>query len=417
MATKEVKILIKAQDDASRKFKDLNKTIGAVGTTIATAFAVGKGANMVRDTINAADAIGKGAKRIQVTTDQYQKLAHASELAGASQFVVESAFKRMSAVIRDAERGLKDSQDTITDLGLTLEQLSGKNTYEQFNLIAEAVNNSNDKLALAQKIFGRAGQQLLPFVENFKEAGKELENMGTMLDSKTIAAAERFNDSMTKLNTNITAAISSSGIIEWLDDVADRFVTVQNAAGGFKWNMIAAIEDIIPGVAMVRKALHGETANETLQRLQQARLDKINRDTIKSQQNISSPDDEKRRLNLIHDENMAELQKTIQFLKDEERKALIDNIVSSTDKLPGDWERRPRNDFSSGPSIANPGNNALQAFVTRGLSGLSESGGEQAMRKTEKNTQETAKQLTNANSYLSLIAQRLQNAGGTVATI
>jgi hypothetical protein len=232
MARRDVDIIIKARDDASRKFdksgrsaRKFQKDIKAVSSGLLIAGAAAGSAFVAFDRLaTIGDDIGKGAKKIGVTAEEFQKLSFAAERSGATAGNVNAAFKRMSSTIFDAGRGIKESTDALDELGISLDELKGLSPEEQFSIIAErlnAVEDATTKAALAQDVFGRAGTELIPMIANYKELANEAERVGLITD-ENVKAAERYKDQMTDLKTAATAFVSNSGLLQYLTDVVDR---------------------------------------------------------------------------------------------------------------------------------------------------------------------------------------------------
>lgn len=70
---------------------------------------------------------------------------------------------------------------------------------ELFSLLPDGAN----KTALAVKLFGRSGAELIPLLNQGKEGLAEFDklasDLGLTLDKETGKAAEDFNDNLTKL--------------------------------------------------------------------------------------------------------------------------------------------------------------------------------------------------------------------------
>jgi len=213
------------------------RTVMGVGGAIAGAFAVSKITSGISSLIDLGDEIGKASKRIGITAEEYQKLSFAARRAGATSNDVERAFKRMSSTIFDAGKGLKESQDALSALGLSFEKLNGMNPDQQFAKIADALNKVDDattKAALAQDIFGRAGTALIPLLDNYKELGKELERIGGVIKNENVKAAEDFKDAVEDITTSVKTMITNSGLIKWLSDVTTAFNEVTKSGNAFR---------------------------------------------------------------------------------------------------------------------------------------------------------------------------------------
>jgi hypothetical protein len=222
---------------ANTVVNSFKRTVMGVGGAIAGAFAVSKITTGISSLIDLGDEIGKASKRIGITAEEYQKLAFAARRAGATSNDVERAFKRMSSTIFDAGKGLKESQDALSKIGLSFEMLNGMKPDKQFAKIADALNKVDDatnKAALAQDIFGRAGTALIPLLNDYKELGDELERIGGIITNENVVAAEEFKDAVEDLTSSIKAMIANSGIIDWLSEVTKSFNELRKSGNSLR---------------------------------------------------------------------------------------------------------------------------------------------------------------------------------------
>jgi hypothetical protein len=242
--------------DASKSGKNIGSQLGdglssglklalaGVGAFIAGNLLAGVAGKM-REIIDLADDIGKSSKRIGLTVAEMQKLSHAAKLAGADMRSVEVAMRRMQVTVLDANNGLAEANRSLNALGISVDELEGKSPHQQFELIAQALNEIEDageKAAIAQKIFGRSGTALIPMLGNYKELGDELERVGGIMSGESIKAAEDFNDALTDLATSAKAAAANSGLITWLSGVADGLNQI------FKLDPVSKLEAISAGL-------------------------------------------------------------------------------------------------------------------------------------------------------------------------
>ena len=228
MPQRRVDILINARDNASGTF-------AKVAGGLAAYFSIRVISSYTSGIVDLGDEIGKLSKRLATTTDEYQALTFAARRQGASSNDIEKGFKRMTSVVLDAENGLADANRALNAVGLTWQQLKGKSPEEQFAIMAERLNALRDesaKLAVAQDLFGaRAGAALIPVVAEYQSLKDELREIGGIIESKNVAAAERFKDSMENINTTIKATIANSGLLGWLDKIAGHMQLLINMRG------------------------------------------------------------------------------------------------------------------------------------------------------------------------------------------
>ena len=172
----------------------------AIGGAIAIAgFAVGA----IKNFADVGDELDKMSKRTGFTVETLSALKFAAEQSGASIQTIEKAAKRMAVTILDASRGSKDAADSLDAIGLSAEKLQGLSPEQQFDMMAKGlagVQDSSKRAALAQKLFGRAGTELLPlFIEGEKgmdKLKKQAEELGIVMSGETAAGAADFKDAM-----------------------------------------------------------------------------------------------------------------------------------------------------------------------------------------------------------------------------
>ncbi|GMV72840.1 MAG: hypothetical protein AMXMBFR77_26770 [Phycisphaerales bacterium] len=114
------------------------------------------------------DALEKMSRRTGIGVEALSELGFAAEQSGGGLEVLEKGVRTMQRTINDAERGLSTAVDAFDDLGLSSDRLRGLSPEAQFKTIAEAISRVEDptkRAALAMQIFGRAGTQLLPLME------------------------------------------------------------------------------------------------------------------------------------------------------------------------------------------------------------------------------------------------------------
>lgn len=179
---------------------------------------------MGKSALQAADDIGKGAKRLGVSTDEYQRLNEMAKRTGATVENVEAAFKRMATSVTGTDEEARTAQRTMANLGLTLDEVRGLKPDELFRRLSAAIAAIPDpveRAARAQEVFGRSGTQLMPLIGEYEKVRGEVEATQKLMDGDAIAAAERWNDSIAQLGSNIQTSLINSGLLDWLGDVAE----------------------------------------------------------------------------------------------------------------------------------------------------------------------------------------------------
>lgn len=123
------------------------------------------------------DQIDKMSARTGVAAEDLQAVGYAAEQSGASLDSVNSAAKGLYQAMERAARGSKESVDAFKALGIEARNLAGKTLSEQFAMIADGMERlatEEQKAAVATKVFGGAGYDLIPMLKGGRE---EMERM------------------------------------------------------------------------------------------------------------------------------------------------------------------------------------------------------------------------------------------------
>ena len=190
--------------NVARLAKDMNQAKSAVGsamgninsavsgaTKILGALGVGMSVNhfakLIQNSINAQDALNDMSQKIGVSVERLAGLDHAAKLNGTSLETVQKALKTVSAQALDASRGLAASQENFDALGISVVDASGnlKSADKIMLEVADsfgALTTETEKTALANKLFGKSGLDLIPML-----------NEGSAGIEAMIAAGQKYN--------------------------------------------------------------------------------------------------------------------------------------------------------------------------------------------------------------------------------
>lgn len=199
-----------AKRTAASMEKSINSAARAIGVAAAGAgLAV---AALVKRSIDAADQSAKMAQKIGISVEALSGYKFAADQAGVSVEQLQTGLVRLSRSAADAAGGLKQQQAVFRALGISVTDASGKlrSTEALFGDVAEAFSKMEDsagKTALATRVFGRAGADLIPLL-NSGRAGlaayaDEAERLGLIMSTDTAKAAETFNDNLSKLMDSV----------------------------------------------------------------------------------------------------------------------------------------------------------------------------------------------------------------------
>lgn len=183
------------------------------------------------------DQVAKMAKRTGVSVEALSELGFAASLSGSSIDDLEKGLKRMARTINDAGDGMATAKDALTDVGVSVEALQQMSPEQQFKTLAQAfsqITDASKKAALAQEIFGRAGTQLIPLMDEGAAGIEALQDqaraLGLTISTETAADAELLNDTLDILQRSIRQVVfqigaALSGTVVEAATAVTKFVT------------------------------------------------------------------------------------------------------------------------------------------------------------------------------------------------
>jgi TP901 family phage tail tape measure protein len=204
----------------SLKLKAFGSSITALGTRFAM---MGAGIALplvmaVRHFASAGDAIHKMAARTGIGAAALSEMGFAAERSGTDLATLEKGIRRMQRNIVDAQRGLSTAVDAFDMLGLSAEELERLSPEDQFALLAERISQIEDptkRAAVAQMVFGRAGAELIPLL-NEGAAGmdrlrKKARELGITMSDDDAKAAAKLTDALSDVWMAVKAGVFHIG--------------------------------------------------------------------------------------------------------------------------------------------------------------------------------------------------------------
>lgn len=261
--------------DASELISEFSKASKAAGTH---ATAIGKSvavyeevrrvaervvvslAKATVETLRNADATYKAAQSAGMATETFSQLAYAASLSGVSVESLGVAMSRLNRNVVDAASGTGTGAAAFRALGIQVEDAGG-NLKSADQIVAEMADkfagfkDGPEKSALAIAVFGRAGAQMIPMLnqgaEGVTRLREEAKQLGVTIDTETGKAAEEFNDNVSRIGAAAHGAANQlmRELLPALTSVADTLVNSAKESGGFH-DEIKALADFLQGSAI-----------------------------------------------------------------------------------------------------------------------------------------------------------------------
>jgi len=256
---------------SSRSFDDVTaaaKRIGMATAAAAAAVLAGVG-TITRSAINSADAFDDMSQRTGVAAKELSTLAYAAQRGGLDVGTFESGLVKLTKSASDAARGTGEARAGFDALGVSVTNADGSLKSSDVLLREVAtqfagMEDSANKTALAVNLFGRAGADMIPMLnqgaEGISEVQQRARDLGLEIDNTTAALAGDFNDSLDDMQSLVKGLgiDVAKQLLPSLTLLADEVVnngTAMRQAGGFAEVLATGFKYLIGGAYVAKSAI------------------------------------------------------------------------------------------------------------------------------------------------------------------
>ena len=209
--------------------------IAGIGTVSA---AVTNGAKQVAEY---GDEIDKMSQKVGLSAESYQKWDYVMQISGTEMANMTTGLKTLTNKLDDAKNGSASAQETFARLGLSMDDLATMSREEVFAATITAfqgMEESAERAALANDLFGRSGQELAPLFNTTAEETaalmQEVQDLGGVMSGDSVKAAAAYKDALTGLQTAIGGLSRGfiSELLPSLTKVVDGLSNLFSGNGG-----------------------------------------------------------------------------------------------------------------------------------------------------------------------------------------
>jgi hypothetical protein len=226
---------------------------------------------IAKSTANYGEELLKTSQKTGITVQALAGLQHAANLADLSDQQLAQGLKFLSVNMVEASRQTGDGELLFRRLGIAATDATGKLRPTEAVLldVAEAFAKSNDgagKSEAAVKLFGKAGIDLIPFLNQGKTGitalMTEAERLGLVFSQQDAEAANRFNDALKTLAAQargMTFAVGNE-LIPVLTELMRLMGelgggSIASGVGTFMKAMVFGVEDLVLSLQLAGKQL------------------------------------------------------------------------------------------------------------------------------------------------------------------
>lgn len=217
------------------------------------------------------------SQRTGASVESLDALKKAAAANGVQFEDVTTGIMKMQKFLHDLAQTGNQSNESLSELGLTLNDLEGLDPTQQLTLIGEriaALGNAAARTGAATAIFGRGGANLLPALPNLRQAQQDAS--GNVMSAEDAKRAFDLSQAFNKLNGSVAAVGKTIGsvlapaftpvltamtkivgnTIGWLKN-NQQLVRTVGAVIGVGATLAAALTAIVTGIAVVKMIFGG----------------------------------------------------------------------------------------------------------------------------------------------------------------
>ena len=220
----------------------------------------------VDEAAKAGDEIDKMSQKLGMSRKGYQEWDFVLSQAGVDINSLQTGMKTMTNQIGQAKGGAEKSVDTFKALGISVEDLNKMTREESFASIVKSLQgmeDSTERAALANKLFGKSGQNLTPLFNETAESTDELikkaNELGMVMGDDAVDAGVAYEDQLASLQHTFEATKNGiiSNLLPGVTEAMSGFQELIMGTEGGAEKLEKGVNDIINNASKVFSQFKG----------------------------------------------------------------------------------------------------------------------------------------------------------------
>jgi len=227
-AAEAMRVIEERMQETAKRGEEMSSRLEAAGEKLRSAFemvgigvgieqAIDKMKEMVNQSIELGVELGHLSEQTGISAENLSTLKYVSDQSGVSFESLSKGFKKLSTDLFEIGNGAKEPLQAFNAIGISEKQLTatGGDLFKVMELVAQRFQTMPDgatKNAVATQLFGRAGQELIPILnegsDGLEEYRKKAEALGIVLDKSGIEKMEGLHKSL----VDVKAAFEGAGL-------------------------------------------------------------------------------------------------------------------------------------------------------------------------------------------------------------
>jgi hypothetical protein len=188
---------------------------GAMLKIGAGAIAAGVGLkHLVGEAAENAERVGNVARMTGIATDKLQELEYAAKRSNVSAEELQVGLVHMARSAQEAAHGGAQAALAYQKVGVQFADVATGKLRPLADVVGDLADrfskmpDGTEKTALAMELFGRSGARLIPVLDEGRDGlakmGVEARNLGVVMDTRALAAGQRYQASAERMSAAIT---------------------------------------------------------------------------------------------------------------------------------------------------------------------------------------------------------------------
>ena len=199
---------------------------------------------LAKDSVDAMDKMNEASQKTGIAVEALSQLGYAAKMSGVDTESFTSAMVKFNRAIAEGATGSGSAAAAFKAIGISAAELKSSNPDEILARVAEKFSGYADgatKTALAVAIFGRAGADMIPMLNEGSKGiaamREEADKLGATINTSAAKAADQFNDNLDRMMIKMKSFVKgiASEVIPTLNILMETFL-----AGNSLMNVIDA---------------------------------------------------------------------------------------------------------------------------------------------------------------------------------
>lgn len=271
-ADKSIQKTEKGAESLAEKFGNGIKTAAKWGAAIATGATVAGTAifGLATSAAGTADEIDKMSQKIGISAEAYQEWSYVMGQNGMDVDKLATGMKTLVSQMDKAANGTASAQENFDKLGVSIYNADGS-LKDQETLLNEVMHaladmeNGTEKAQIATELFGKAGIEMMPMLNQGADAMDELtqraHDLGLVMSDDAVSAGVKLGDtiddikkSFSMIGTNLGSAVIPV-IQQFADIIIDNMPMIQQTIGALAPILASVAGSLLPVIVELAQVL------------------------------------------------------------------------------------------------------------------------------------------------------------------